>query len=444
MESMPDVSCLPAGTARFTLHASPWAWRLAIFLLPWQIRWFSNGPIIGGYPWEQGRIAIYLSWLPMLVVIGMAIYDRVVGARSPRPSSGSALPGREALPLRMIGIGIVLMLIPSFFSLYPRATFQFWSEVIILGLFIWSLKAFRVPRSEIFTWFVISLIPHTLLALWQFHDQSVFGSKWLGVAAQNPLTQGVSVIEYAQERVLRAYGGFPHPNIFGGWLAMALPTILLLVREAKHQREKYFWMICGGLFSVILILTFSRGAWTAAVIGLIFLFLSFPRRRESKQPKIPAFARMTNTSSAFLIILLSVGLTIWYVRPLILHRFDAGARLEQRSLNERAIGWDHGWHIFQTHQLIGIGPGATGFALQSQLIPHHVPLLMLDEIGIVGMIGVLIIICSFRSNILIRIREIEWVMVVFLVLSLFDHYPWSLWSGRALVAFVIAYIILQD
>ena len=50
-------------------RAFPWTWRLAVLALPWQTRWFQEGPRIAGYPWEEGRISIYASQLLMLLVV---------------------------------------------------------------------------------------------------------------------------------------------------------------------------------------------------------------------------------------------------------------------------------------------------------------------------------------------------------------------------------------
>ncbi|MSR85154.1 O-antigen ligase domain-containing protein [Candidatus Uhrbacteria bacterium] len=420
-----------ANAMELKLKIARWFLYLAILLLPWQMRWFSSGPIIGGYPWEQGSLSIYLSWLPMMIVIMVAMID-AVGARFPRPVPGSLPPGsqdqgRVTLPLPIIAV--ILFLLPFIFSVYPRASFQWLVEILLLILFFISLQTLHVSRFMIMRWFAISLIPHALLGLWQFHTQNVFGSKWLGMATQNPLTAGVSVIEYAGQRILRAYGGFPHPNIFGGWLAIALPVTLLLVQHAKRSIAKFAWMICGVLFSVALVLTFSRSAWITAGVGLMFVALLFLRRQESWTNKIPACAGMT-------VIFIALALTTFHERALIAPRVDATVRLEQKSLDERAVGWRNGWQLFRQHPFFGVGPGATAHALNSQLIPHNVPLLALDELGIVGMIGLLSIVywifCIQYKKYSILNTSYS-ILCALLILSLFDHYLWSLWSGRVLL-----------
>jgi hypothetical protein len=52
-----------------------WSWRLAILALPWQTRWFAEGPALGGLPWEQGRWAFYLSYIPLGITVLMACLE---------------------------------------------------------------------------------------------------------------------------------------------------------------------------------------------------------------------------------------------------------------------------------------------------------------------------------------------------------------------------------
>lgn len=48
------------------------AWRVTILALPWQTRWFLDAQL-AGWPWEQGRVSFYLSWIPLLLTIGLGI-----------------------------------------------------------------------------------------------------------------------------------------------------------------------------------------------------------------------------------------------------------------------------------------------------------------------------------------------------------------------------------
>ena len=117
-------------------------------------------------------------------------------------------------------------------------------------------------------------------------------------------------------------------------------------------------------------------------------------------------------------------------------------------MDERREGFENGWRIFKNHPLFGVGPGSTALELSIEdptlssppIPPHFVPLLILDEIGIVGVIGLF-----FVARSLLRGVRRFWLAPVatFLVLCLFDHYPWDLWSGLALAACVTAVTFLS-
>ena len=146
---------------------------------------------------------------------------------------------------------------------------------------------------------------------------------------------------------------------------------------------------------------------------------------------------------SLLIVILATGLTIFFAHSNISTRFSSSESLEHKSLSERQLGFSSGWRLFLKHPLMGVGPGATAYALQSQVIPHSVPLLMLDEIGILGLVGLLLIGHSLLKG-RGRWRELSGTLfLILIILSLFDHYLWSLWSGRALLFLVFALLIIN-
>ena len=420
-------------------------WRLAILLLPWQIRWFSEGPTvippvatggINGWPWEQGRLAVYASWIVMAATIVVTSYKLQVSSDENRTT-------RYGL------VGLVLLAVPSLLTLSPRATLQFWLQVGLLAGFVASLVRLRVTREQLATWFVISLVPHVLLAFWQWQTQIVIGTKWLGMSAQNSATLGVSVIEVMGQRILRVYGGFPHPNIFGGWLALAIPLRVWLISRGRSLILNSLFLI---LFSSALVLTFARGAWIACVVGLVLMIVLSRVDRGRGDCGAGGRGDLAPTDTrrvwaAMSLIVLVVGITAFQTRDLIWTRLQTTPRLEAKSLDERGQGLENGWRLFVEHPLFGVGPGSAILGLSQEspdktktpVPPHLVPLLILDEVGIIGLIG------------LIGLIGFVWrrpfafgPVAVLLALGLFDHYPWSLWSGQALTAMAVALCLLPE
>lgn len=406
-------------------------WRFAIVLLPWQTRWFFEGPALGGYPWEGGRVSVYVSWVAMIVTIAVGCLLR--GARRvPGPRGGRR--GWATFVSAMVGVLAIVLL---FLSTYPLATWQWLVEVFLLGCFAWVLVR-SIERDDLARWIVYAIIPHAVLGIAQHVSQAVVGSKWLGMASQNPLTPGVSIVEVVGRRWLRAYGGFPHPNILGGWLVLGIGCALRLVSLKKAQRVFLYGALT--IFSVCLVLTFSRSAWLALVFFLIVTSIEVSRLKQTVN------RRSWMVACGF--VLAVVATTIAARWPLVAVRGDSQTRLEQRSVDERLQGWRNGVALFEGHSWMGVGPRATGFALLKEgivsantipVLPHVVPLLILDEVGLVGALLLLWAAYRCRRAILSNPLFLGVLPIFFL-----DHYPWSTWSGLAWSMLIFCLVFAKD
>jgi O-antigen ligase len=290
----------------------------------------------------------------------------------------------------------------------------------------------------------------------------------LGMSAQDPANLGVSVVQTATARVLRAYGGFPHPNILGGWMAVGLVTSAWLTltlnpsptnagegdmkspfRLSRLTRwEKGVWGI-EGLFTLALFYSFSRSAWIAAGLGLAVLVLFSVRDRRRWLPPIGVIVTLS---------LVLTGLH-WNLVSTRTNVADL-ARLEQRSVDARKQSLIDGVRIFQSRPFFGTGPNAE-LPVLAQLDgktvataplepPHLAWLLMLDNLGIVGVLITTGLALLFLRRALDRWARVQVgpralavsIVTVVFVLSLFDHYIWSLWSGQVLAA-TSAFIIIR-
>lgn len=416
--------------------AWPWLWRLGVLALPWQTRWFQEGVLVGGYPWEQGRISVYISWL----ILGAVVLCAWI---LPRASLRAAVSYTR--PQRcLIGSGAVLFLCSLIFSQFLPATFMWLIQGGLLTLFFVALRRQALPVESIMAWVAFSLLPHAMLGSVQFVMQEVLASTWLGIAAQQPATPGVSVIVSEGVRILRVYGGFPHPNIFGGWLAIVLLWIGIFVARSQAKGKVLTWTLLGMWYAVVLFLTFSRSAWLAGVVGCLYAVMVLYRRKEGSVKRAGSF---------FILCALAVSLIAVTQSSLVVERVRPTARLEQRSLNEREQSLRQGWELFLRHPWLGTGPGTTIYALEregvwspSQSIkgppapPHFLPLLILIELGLVGSLGVGLLISTMGIQFHQRQRRHPLTAMPLIslgVIGLFDHYPWSLWSGQALLVLAV-------
>mgnify|MGYP001561578121 CR=1 FL=1 len=410
----------------------PVLWRLAILVLPWQTRWFWEGPMVGGFPWEQGRVSVYASWLLLFLAMTCAW-------AMPRPLSSVDTPAKKYPRLPFIFL-ILFTLLPSvLFSLSIRATAQWLFQVTLLGAFFVSLSRQRIPSSSIIRWMILAMVPHIILAFFQIGFQMVWGHPWLGMAMQDPAVLGVSVIDIAGHRMLRAYGGFPHPNILAGWLAFLLPWCWLLALRASTRRAFVGWMGIQIAFIFALIFTFSRAGWLAALLALTMSMVVWFVRTHAHGRRILCLV----VSALLCLVVAHMGM-----RQVFMERVQVTSRLEQRSLQERVVALKQGWELFKRHPSFGVGPGATIYALEHDHVwqpssslrgppapPHLVPLLVLDEIGVLGMMGLLFIMGLSLRRVNISV-PVTISISTFIFLGAFDHYLWSLWSGQTLAIYM--------
>lgn len=372
--------------------------RLAILALPWQTHLILGNGFL-----------IYLSWLPILVCIYLAL------AISPRP----VLNRRNKLAV----LGVVALALVSMVSAFPVATWQWWIQALLLSGFAWSLVRLEVDLFDLVTWSVISIIPHALLAIQQGITQYVFGSTLLGIAPQDPITRGVAVVESAGVRYLRAYGGMPYPNILGGYLAFALPASIWL----SHRNK--LWIIASSIFAIALILTHSRSAWIACTVLLVALAWNYRKSLPSKR------------SMLFVLCSLLIA-TIWQW-PLLQTRVKAEGRLEARSVSERLAGTQAGITIFREHPWTGIGLNAFSQTLPNYALPHTVPLLVLAETGIIGFGAILLLDYLVCTSAIIRKKRLLLLALPIAILAALDHYLWSYWSGHVLLALLTVWCCLR-
>jgi O-antigen ligase len=316
-------------------------------------------------------------------------------------------------------------------SIDPVVSIRWFLQATILVFFAWSLLQLHISRVEFLTCCVLAIVPEAVLGIGQFIGQEVIGSKWLGISSQLPSTLGVSVVEVGTKRILRAYGGLPHPNILGGWLAFGL--------VAATQIQKRTWVyVVTFLFSVALVCTFSRSAWIAAALGLLISGVSLWRASWTLDDKL----RIIKTG---LVILVSVGLVGIGVRDILFVRVSGDARLEQKSTDERMGAIRNAWSLIQNHPVLGSGPNTAIKVLDEAglgIVPPHLTfVLILLETGILGALGLILLLGYW-----IRLRGAQVILSLFILLplALFDHYLWSLWAGQCLLMLAMVYSLTKD
>ncbi len=398
-----------------------------VFFLPWQTRLILFEGNVNGGAWEYGTVALYATEIILWAAILAA--------------------GAEQLKMKSVKCKVEVK------------SFKFWGSVLAVGAIVlsitrsaspglgwyWVLHAaeavgifWLVRRNFIRVKFLMIVllcgaVLQSALAFWQFSGQEVFASKWLGMAFHDPAASGVSVIENEEGRFLRAYGAFPHPNILGGYLAIAIGVVLASYRKLQEVTGSYRKLLFISSFCFLvfgLVLSFSRSAWIAFLVGtaVFLIFNTAAGRRNSYFLK------------SFVILYVSFFIFILALWPLTKTRILGEGRLERFSIEERAGKLGEAMEIVRRHPWLGVGLGNYTLAVYNELDNarrgtayqpvHNVFALALAEFGFLGFAALI-----FMEGIMTR----WWsflkrpgafaVTVPLLILMSLDHFLWSLPFG---------------
>ena len=402
---------------------------LTVFLLPWQTRWIFGSEFLQGEVWEYGVLSFFLT--EILVVLVAVLRPRIVSN-----------PHFD-WPLIFGGFFLLTCLAGVIGSSSPTLAVMAWLQVLIAFFFFHNLLDKRIDTKKVLYAFVLGLIIPSFLGLWQFFTGTSPESSWLGLASHEAMTAGTSVVETLNGRIMRAYGSFQHPNLFGGYLAFGLVCLMMLPRWYRKLRDRHLLMLISVLLATAFILTFSRSAWLAFFIAAFIggWVLLWEHRVAVKK----AMPYLTVTLLAIIVSL------VLFWEP-VAARFHPSFRLEAQSIAERQAGYELYLPTVSEKLWFGIGignytveqaadfPGSPVWSFQPI---HNSLLLILGEVGIVGLIFFLLWVGSIdRLNFKAFPRSTAIGAMalgnVVLILALFDHYLFSLWPGLALAALMFA------
>lgn len=431
---------------------------LYVFLLPWQTRLIINQGYLNGGQWEYGTYSLYGTEILLLVLL-------IIEAVRRRTKNRLMWSGYDIALFAFLAVCVLSFLFAQKQQLALSALIKVFEGI---GL-VWLLA--RIPFS--WRWLAQTWIAGALLqagfGIWQFFSQQTIVNKWLGLAAHDPGQLGTFVIETGGERYLRAYGAFPHPNILAAWLALAIFLIFGLYfdlyRRIYHwfaalhpSQQRKFWsaagsqatkfsleiagyLICLSILTLGLLLTFSRGAWLACLVGLGVMAIAVVVKNDAKK-----FLAMIKLG---LIIGLVVAATIAIMPQPFLTRFQPASRLEKISIDSRLTYQDQAITLFKKFWVVGTGIGTytqavhdkidTGLKAWDYQPVHNIYLLIAVETSVSGLIVFGFFLFEvFRETIrqLKKSRVINrWFIVaigqvVFVVVTGWvDHFWWTLAVG---------------
>lgn len=412
---------------------------LFIFLLPWQTRLIWQDAYLNGYVWEYGRFSLYgteiLLWL-VLLSYGFWLFKNHRLQKLNFSQISTRLKNPAVLIYWLVVLFLLLAGLSVVWSLSAQLAYQHWLTLLEAGALLSLLLIFGFKLEKIAVVWVASAAIQGVFAIWQFFSQYVFANKWLGLAEHLPTVSGSIILQTNSERWLRAYGSLPHPNILAGFLVIGLLFLFYLALIAQKRSQRIFVLFSLLAISPALFFSFSRSGWLALIFSLAILGAWLYRQKKYLWQK--AFFKILLLS---LLIFVILAANFW--QPL-LARFSGEQDLEVASVYLRVAFTKQAWEIIQARpwQGIGVGNYTLGvFQMVNASWPgyyyqpvHNIYLLVLAELGIFAAAIFYLILGLLIWNLIKAGWSLE-KMIIFLcllsvlVISLFDHYFWSLYFG---------------
>jgi len=398
---------------------------LFIFLLPWQTRLILRRGFLNGAVWEYGIIGIYAEEVLLWLILLAGILNKR------KKNNWLGFLKNNRVPISALAI---LLFVSGIVSGDKLVFFQQALHLLEAGAFFILLSSGAINNLKAAYCFVLGLLPAAFLGIYQFLSQNTFASRYLGLTVHHSGTLGTAVLENGG-RWLRAYGTFTHPNALGAFLALGLIICFLLIKERNDvvgvfKKSGAGILFFNFIFLAALFFSFSRSAWLALAVSLFFWFFRVIKKNFS-----PFIRRRLILNFSFSLIFLALLSVIFL--PLLRNRVEVTGQLEEWSKIQRLNGYTES---YQNNIFWGTGLGnytlvaAQKFSLidkTSGYQPvHNALVLVFIELGITGTILLII----FLFFLLKKNKLGGEILLFFLILSLFDHYLWSSFSGLMLLA----------
>lgn len=415
-----------------------WSLYLFLFFLPLQTILILRQPVVHGAIWQYGVIGWYASEVVLwaCVILWFFWYWRQARTRVRMPWQWS--------PDRVFVFTLLVFVLFAYASAWWAIDVDLALQqarrilaAVLLGTAI-LFGPIDIRKTAVF--FIGGAVTAALLGIWQFVFQDTFSSTLFGFSAHPIAEPGTSVVAGdGIGRWLRAYGPFSHPNVFGGYSAIAAILLLFLFKTEEKSRLAYRVLAIVSLAAVTagIFFSFSRSAWIAWGIGLGVYWMHIRSVTLQDRKKYLTFSFV----SAALFFMLS-----FIYLPLVSTRFAGTSVTEVLSRDERIGQYEQATALFKEQPWFGVGmgnytaallsrdPSLSGWAYQPV---HHVFFLILVEVGVVGSV-LLFLVCI--SGFLLFIfagttrRTFFLLFLPFMPLLFFDHYLWTGFSGIMLGA----------
>lgn len=415
-----------------------------LFMLPWQTVFIFAERYLNGAKWQYGTIQFFATEVLLWFTITIFMLWRWKQVKRVHKEHSFSWT-KDRVFLGSLFLLFLYSLVGAYTWTLDQSLALQHSLYVVEAIFLFLIISFGpITLREVLMWMVGGLLIPAVLGIIQFSTQSTFASTLLGLSLHDPLIPGTSVLETAANpRLLRAYGTFAHPNVFGGYTMLGITALLLLLFNEKSHKQ-YRYMVCGiGLLAIVaLLFSFSRSAWLSF---MLLCMVSFVFSVKMKRVDI----RNVTVVLCFAMVLLLV-----VYQDTVFHRFVPNNAHEQEAITERVDGYAEALVLFRQNAVLGVGVGNYTAAQYIQLDStrpgweyqpvHNVPLLVSVEWGMIGMLLILYALYRYWIEFKVVIRKYLYLyvggMLIVLPIMLFDHYLYSSYVGIMLCALYMGLI----
>lgn len=334
-------------------------------------------------------------------------------------------------------------------------------EFALLFLYVKNNFVKLFSWQKFWQFFIAGAILQSIVALTQFFTQKWLGLKFL---AESPLASdlaGVAKIVVNGEKIVRAYGLVPHPNILAAILVTAIFGLAFLFVKAysvghpespaggEEYRKNPLGYALGmtkiklftfaAIFVLLLTalaLTFSR---TIIIVGLALFvcwLIIIYRNKEYKK-----------TALKVLLVLFLVSCFLFFVfLPYFSARFNLQNIGDSQSFNLRVFYGEVALKLIKENPLLGagfsnfipvFGQFYTNLPIWTFQPVHNIYLLIAAETGMLGLLAFLWFLFLTLKSAWPRRRNLSVSCLLFLIfclllIGLFDHFLWDIQQGQIL------------
>jgi O-antigen ligase len=341
----------------------------------------------------------------------------------------------------------------SFWALHPGLAVLHGVHLMIWAAFALVVAGARVAPDRMGAAFVLGLLVHAVIGLAQMVTQKYLGLTLLGELRVRPEAPWSTVTEGAAT-FLRAHGLSPNPNVLAGHLAVGLILCWGLAAGRRPAGRGLVAVAWAALFTTLLF-TFSRSGLLAAILGMALAAVW--------QSRVGVLAGSIAGLGRGLAVIGTIVLAVfaWNFHGFLADRIPSiGTLLGPYAATDRRGLMDVAMRLLADHPLGGVGDGNFSAATRA-VTPgatvldsvHNVPLLIGAELGLAGLalVGTIVAALAIIGYRRWRARmarlwhgPVAGSLTALAVVSLLDHYPWSIPQGGLLGAWLVGWWLTED